>query len=257
MKKVLGVLGAAIVALALVSCGSTSGAEEEGTAGGGGIVGKKVITTIGPKNKSAGWWTAFGNYYLMPPESTLKVSFTNYSDKINQWDNFVVVYTTDANRQAAGYQEFMVLRADQFGWGDNFDPENLTGEGFGDMNAFVSDMDGAECEVVIKREGALVTISTTATAANGNVYTQELSANCGDGTQVQRAFLTVEKGYLDNVTYEFIEAAAEEEVAEEEAAEEEVEETAEEAEAAEEEASEEAAAEEASEEAAEEEAVEE
>ena len=254
MKKVLGVLGAALVAFALVSCGSTSGAEEEGSEGGGGIVGKKVITTIGPKNKSAGWWTAFGNYYLLPPESTLKVNFTNYSDKVNQWDNFVVVYTTDANRQAAGYQEFMVLRADQFGWGDNYDPENLTGEGFGDMNAFVSDMDGAECEVVITRKGALVTIATTATAANGNVYTQELSANCGDGTQVQRAFLTVEKGYLDNVTYEFIEAAAEEEVAEEEAAEEEAEETAEEAE---EEAAEEAAEEEATEEEAAEEAVEE
>ena len=160
------------------------------------------LTTVGETDCSTGWWSAFSSYYRIPSEGTLKLNFTNYTGGEDNWDNYLIVLTNDYDRDESGYAEYIVLRADYYGWGDSYDSNNLSGSGF-DWDTFTSVMNGAEVEITVERDGSTVTITCDCDCNDGSETTQTLTAECGDGTQVIRAFLTVESGYLDNISSSF------------------------------------------------------
>ena len=150
------------------------------------------ITDVGASDNSAGFWTAWSNYYRIPAEGTIHLQFTNHSSKVANWNNWVAAVTTDADRNAGGYTEYLVLRSDLYGWGTSYASGAWTSDGYGDWDAFREDMDGAVVEMTISRSGANVTVKAVATATSGNVYTESFTAPCGDGKDVLRAFLTVD-----------------------------------------------------------------
>lgn len=162
-------------------------------------------TVVGNTNNTTTWWSAFSDYYTIEPNQTLKLKFKNYSDKALNFHNWAVAVTTDAERGASGYSEYVVLRADNFAW-QVWDVKT-TGEGKDhtwytslssnyNWGTFTQDMDNSTVDMTIKRVGATVTIHAQIAGGLGTSYYEEFILDCGDGTQNIRAFLTTQNGHL-------------------------------------------------------------
>ena len=118
---------------------------------------------------------------------------------MNNWDNYLVVVTNDYGRDDSGYSEYIVLRADAYGWGNAYDSSNLVTDGF-DWDTFTSDIAGATVVVTVTNDGSTASINSIATSADENtVMTESITFDVDDDTTI-RAFLTVEAGYLDGIT---------------------------------------------------------
>lgn len=154
------------------------------------------IFTVGAEDNSAAWWTAFSNYFRMPAECTMKFKFTNYTSGANNWNNWCFCLSTDADRNGEGYAEYIVLRSDLYGWGDSYNADGWSSEGYDDWDAFKVDMNEAEVTVTVRREGPKVTVQAVAMAKNGHVYKETITANCGDGTQVVRGFFIMDGSHI-------------------------------------------------------------
>lgn len=156
--------------------------------------------TVGLEDCSGGWWTHFSNYYRIPADANMRISFTNHTSGGGNWNNWNLCICTDADRGADGYAEYFVIRSDLYGWGDAYGTGTLTGTGgyeAGDWDKFRADMEGAEVVIDIKRQGEMVVMTATATCPDGTVYVEKFETACGDGTQIIRAFLITDGSYLE------------------------------------------------------------
>lgn len=170
--------------------------------------GKKVssealkTTVVGAKDCTSAFWTVFSDYYTIPANKTLHLKFVNHNlGTDSNWDNWLVALTTDAERSATGYSEYLVLRSDAYGWqGTKNTTDTSWFTSFANnfnWTTFVSDMNGATVDMTITRSGSQATVDAEVTTAAGTSYYEKLVMNCGDGTQNIRAFLTCEKSYLE------------------------------------------------------------
>ncbi len=169
-----------------------------------------MATTVGNEDNTTGWWSAFSDYYTIAPNQTLTLEFTNYSNKAANWFNYMTVVTTDADRGATDYSEYIVYRADCYGWqygmntAENPELYKYKVDNFGDAFAdFTNIMDGAKVVLTVKRINESVSIIADITSTGGAKYRSFYAMNCGDGSQTIRAFLTTENGHLvidDNKT---------------------------------------------------------
>ena len=142
------------------------------------------------------FWSAFSDIIKVAEGSSASVEFTNYTDGVNNWDNFLVILQTTptghAADQAEGYAEYAVLRADNFGWGDGYASAVATCDW--NWDTFAADMDGANVVVTVTNNGATANVTAVATTAAGTKYTQSYE---GITTGGELYFcLTVENGYL-------------------------------------------------------------
>ncbi|MGX8699254.1 MAG: hypothetical protein ACSW8F_04905, partial [bacterium] len=71
----------------------------------------------------------------------------------------------------AGYAEYAVVRADNFGWGGGYDGI-ATAECDWNWDTFMKDMDGATVVLNVTNNGATADITFTATALDGTVHNQ-------------------------------------------------------------------------------------
>lgn len=153
---------------------------------------------IGASDCSTGWWAEFSNYFRIPADTNLRLSFTNHTSGGGNWNNWNLCLCTDAERGGDGYAEYFVIRSDLYGWGDSYGTGVWTNEGYGDWDQFRLDMEGAKVTLDIVRSGASVTVTAVAKAVNGTVYKEVFAVpECGDGTQITRAFLIVDGSYLE------------------------------------------------------------
>ena len=135
-------------------------------------------SVIGSEDNVTPWWTAFTDNEKIAPGKTAKVSFTNYSDCVNNWDNFCVIL----NKQDIA-AEYAVVRADNFGWGAGYDGNenrvNIMEDGR-DWDAWRAAMDGAKVTLTIANNGdGTVDIKATMLGNDGNTYKQEYNGICG------------------------------------------------------------------------------
>jgi len=88
---------------------------------------------VGAENNSSGWWTAFSDYFTIPSNKLLHLEFINHGTGVNNWNNWNLGVTNAiADRTAATYKEYFVLRADAWGWGTQIQSEHsaLTSHAF-------------------------------------------------------------------------------------------------------------------------------
>ena len=181
-------------------------------------------TTVGAEDNSTGWWSAFSDYYSVPAGKTLHLEFTNYSCKVDNWNNFLVV-VANQERETEGYYEYFVLRADNWAWGDGKDV-NVNGNSFWGAEAFTLTSNFNWDTFKDDLDGAKVVLTVTNDLANSNVlavadiYAQSGAAYNLSFTKHQagfpvavadpiKVFLTTEKGHLviDNSKTAIIEPA--------------------------------------------------
>jgi len=131
--------------------------------------------TVGNTDCTTGWWTQFSDVFAIPEGQTVTKNFTNYTDGVNNWDNFVVILQNTPSGHSAdttdGYAEYAVVRADNFGWGSGYDGI-ATAECDWNWDTFASDMDGAKCEVSITNNGDTADIVAVVTTVDGKTYNQ-------------------------------------------------------------------------------------
>ena len=174
----------------------------KGLSGGGGQGGDtntfEVAEAVGAEDCSQAWWTAWSSYYKIPKNATAKLQLRNHTSGGGNWNNWNLCVCTDADRNADGYAEYLVIRSDLYGWGDYYNGEAWTNEGYGDWDAFRADMEGAIVDITIARQGANIVITAVANCPNGAVYKESITAEgCGDGNQMIRAFLIPDGSYLE------------------------------------------------------------
>ena len=177
--------------------------DNRGGGGGGGgeadfeyVVGD-WIPTVGAADNSTGWWGAHSNYFRIPADGSIVLSFKNYSSKANNWNNWVIGLTTDADRDGDGYAEYAILRSDLYGWGANYAAGTWTSSGYDDWDAFKENMDGADVNISIVRSGSQCVMTAVATCPNGKVYTETFTMDTGNSSDPMRAFLTVDGCHLE------------------------------------------------------------
>lgn len=158
--------------------------------------GKKATDTmkVGQADNTTPFFTDFSPYYKISPYTATSFSFTNYTDKAENWNNWIFVLSNDKERGESGYKEYFVLRADAYGWGDFYKAENLTNDY--DFTTFKEDMDGANVKITVFIHEATATVTAVTTTKSGKQYFQTFKATGLPSTGVKNAFLSVEKGHL-------------------------------------------------------------
>lgn len=150
---------------------------------------------VGPEDNSAGWWTAFSDYFTIPSNKLLHLEFVNHSSGINNWNNWNLAVTNEvANRDDSGYKEYFVLRSDAYGWGGTMADEGYAWDaglishnypdtdGDGDIwNDFRTTMQGASVSIDVDHSATgNVFVTATAVGTNGTelveTYQQPVSA---------------------------------------------------------------------------------
>jgi len=155
------------------------------------------ITTaiVGAEDNSAAWWTAFSDYFAIPTNKLLHLEFVNHSSGAGNWNNWNLAITNEiADRAAAGYKEYFVLRSDAYGWGGTMAAEGYAydgkmisqnypdTDGDGDIwNDFRTTMQGANVTIEVDHSATgNVYVTATALGKNGTTivetYQQPVSA---------------------------------------------------------------------------------
>ncbi len=155
---------------------------------------------VGSDDNSTPWWTAFSNYYTLAEGESMKLKFKNYTCKVGNTSNFVAYVTTDADRGAEGYMEYLGMRSDN--WvlvSDANCSSNDYEAGFGwDWNLFKTKMDGSTVLLTVTRSGANVTVRADITPSDaGTPFYEEYTKECGNGSQAIRIFLVADGSHFD------------------------------------------------------------
>lgn len=136
---------------------------------------------VGLEDNSTGFWTEFSPYFSLAGDGQIHYEFYNYTRKINNWDNWLLVLAT-AERGGDGYVEHAVIRADNFGWATRYDAGDVTSSCDFNFDTFKEDMDGALVNITIDRAGTDVDVTAVVTTAAGTVYNYKVSiANVPEG----------------------------------------------------------------------------
>lgn len=134
-----------------------------------------TVSLVGAEDNSAGWWTEFSQYFMVPSGKKLYVEFENYGSGANNWNNWNACVANGLTREADGYSEYFVLRSDWYGWGN------------ADYNASVIEFDygGEEVnwdEFREKMQGAYVTMSLDHARAGAAYF--EVHSVAADGFEI-------------------------------------------------------------------------
>lgn len=163
---------------------------------GGGDEGPDLSTWVllGAEDNSTGFWSTWSDYVNLTGDGTIHYDFYNYNTgKTGNWCNWALVLTTGAERGGDGYAEYLYLRADAFGWGNNYNGENIKHDF--DWGTFMSEMDGAFVSLDITRVGTDVNVTALVTAESGVQRNYSIKVE-GVESDVLGTFLTCEGSHL-------------------------------------------------------------
>lgn len=156
------------------------------------------------KNKTAGFWTNFSSDYVLKSGKKAEFKFYNYSDEVNNWDNWALV-AASASRGASNYAEYFVLRNDNYAWftklggntNENTANVQFTLDNNFDWTNFKQDMNGSLVDMVVEyvASGTIKVKATITKDKKTYNYAFSMTSNTikGDVT----LFFVNEKSYID------------------------------------------------------------
>lgn len=107
---------------------------------------KNSAAVVGAEDNSTAFWGAFSDDFNVPAGETRSIAFTNYSSLAGNWNHFVVVL------RGAALNEYGVVRADNYGWGDGYAACRAGGTQ-GDWATWLAGMNGAKVTVYVTNCG--------------------------------------------------------------------------------------------------------
>lgn len=147
-------------------------------------------TTVGTMDNSTPFWGDFSDEFNVPVGETRFIKFTNFTSRVENYHNFVVVL------RKSNLIEYAVVRADNYGWGDGY-AACLTSGGQADWVAWRDEMDGAKVTVYVTNCGnGTADVQAVMVGNAGTTSTQYyLGINTIDPNDLNFA-LTVENAHL-------------------------------------------------------------
>lgn len=123
---------------------------------------------LGAEDCTTGWWGAHLDADVkVPAGETRAFSFTNLSNGVGNWNNFVVVLRNTAK------VEYAVVRADNFGWGNGYAACTFGCTGGVDWKTWLSGMNGAKVNVyVTNNNNGTADVVAIMQGTDGKVNTQ-------------------------------------------------------------------------------------
>lgn len=139
---------------------------------------------VGLEDNTTAWWTAFSDDVKVPAGETRSFSFTNYTDGLNNWDNFVTILRNAAKG------EYGVVRADNYGWGNGYDACQHDGTAGADWAGWLAAMNGAKVTVYVTNcNNGTADVQAIMKGTDGKTYTQYyLGINTVDPADLYVAF---------------------------------------------------------------------
>ena len=146
--------------------------------------------SLGAEDCSTAWWTEFTENMKIPAGETFEFNFTNYSSGASNWNNYVVIL------RKADLAEYVVVRADNYGWGDGYAACTPIGTQ-GDWATWLATMNGAKVKMFVTNcNNGTADIQAIVTGTDGSVTTQSyLGINTIDPSDLNVAF-TVDSSHL-------------------------------------------------------------
>ena len=149
------------------------------------------------KNVTNAFFSNFTDYYYLEAGKAAEFKFYNYSNGAKNWENWVLAVTTDADRWADGYEEYLILRNDNYGWGTMYANNCVLQSDF-DWDVFCDDMNGSLVDMNVSyAKDAKFVMTSTITAKNGHVYHYSADMTITTKPTKIRLFFTGEKSYID------------------------------------------------------------
>lgn len=147
-------------------------------------------TTVGTMDNSTPFWGDFSDEFNVPVGETRFIKFTNFTSRVENYHNFVVVL------RKSNLIEYAVVRADNYGWGDGY-AACLTSGGQADWVAWRDEMNGAKVTVYVTNCGnGTADVQAVMVGNAGTTSTQYyLGINTIDPNDLNFA-LTVENAHL-------------------------------------------------------------
>ena len=118
---------------------------------------------------------SFSDYYSVAANETKTVYFRNYSNKLQNYFNWLIGLTNDVDRGGDGYTEHVVLRADNY-LIQNPHSGALTSNY--DWSTFKDELDGALVKMNVARSGSTVTVTAKQIAATDQSPVPGITAYC-------------------------------------------------------------------------------
>lgn len=147
-------------------------------------------TTVGTIDNSTPFWGDFSDEFNVPVGETRFIKFTNFTSRVENYHNFVVVL------RKSNLIEYAVVRADNYGWGDGY-AACLTSGGQADWVAWRDEMNSAKVTVYVTNCGnGTADVQAVMVGNAGTTSTQYyLGINTIDPNDLNFA-LTVENAHL-------------------------------------------------------------
>ena len=152
--------------------------------------------TLGATDNSSAFFSAFSDYYIIDGDKVLQAKFKNYTAGVNNWENWLLVCTTNKERGAAGYSEYFVQRADSWWWATGVEGNNAGCESNYNWDTFKQDINGATVVLNAKREGEVVVTDYDITTVTGKKLWYKFTRKTSYDNTV-RFFFSNEKSHQD------------------------------------------------------------
>ena len=121
---------------------------------------------VGAEDNSTAFWGAHSQDFNVPSGYTVSTRIKNFTNLQNNWNNFCVVLTSD------GTNEYGVVRADNYGWGDSYGACTPSG-GQSDWAAWLKAMDEAMVTVSVTNKGGSADVKCVMAGSDGKTYKQD------------------------------------------------------------------------------------
>ena len=121
---------------------------------------------VGAEDNSTAFWGAHSQDFNVPSGYTVSTRIKNFTNLQNNWNNFCVVLTSD------GTNEYGVVRADNYGWGDSYGACTPSG-GQSDWGAWLKAMDEAMVTVSVTNKGGSADVKCVMAGSDGKTYKQD------------------------------------------------------------------------------------
>ncbi len=146
-------------------------------------------TLAGVENNTGGFGVGARTDYTIKPNETLTLQFVNYSNKIANWNNWVLEMQQGTN--------YLDLRADKAGWGEFWSEATCNITDYAEWDVFREEMDGANVVMTIARSGADINIEARMTSVAGREFKETYTFSNAVATDDITARLLTEGAHLD------------------------------------------------------------
>lgn len=172
-KRFNKVICACLAASMVFSSPMTLGQKEQvqaATAGSEKVVDVTETTTLDDTTEATGWLTNWSDYYRLSGDIEMTYDIEGSTKGTNNWNAPCVILSTDYDRGTTGYSEYVVLRADNYGWGNNYANTVMTRSSVNweEWQSIAKSYTGT---IYVQKKGTTVTIEETYTSKTNTSLT--------------------------------------------------------------------------------------